>query len=63
MAAKLLCCPKCKKPFSYRVARAKWVKLLLFFLPIRRYFCSACFAKRYVLYMNTARFQNMLESK
>jgi transposase-like protein len=43
-------CPKCKKRMDIRVTRAILVKMLLFWLPIRRYKCSNCSRKRYILY-------------
>jgi hypothetical protein len=46
---KELVCRKCKQPYSYRVGRGWLVKTLLFFLPLRRYFCARCDRKRYVL--------------
>lgn len=42
-------CPKCKKGYlDYRTPRAFWVKMFLFWLPIRRYKCSYCDKKTYV---------------
>lgn len=42
-------CPKCKKgTLDYRTPRGFLVKAFLFWLPIRRYRCSKC-AKRYYM--------------
>ncbi len=42
-------CNKCKKRMQSRVARGKFVKTLLFWLPLKRYKCNSCNHKRYVL--------------
>lgn len=31
----------------YRVPRPVWAKKILFFLPLKRYFCDACLRKRW----------------
>ncbi len=42
-------CPKCgKATLDTRVPRPVMVKLLLFWLPIRRYECSFCFKRSYL---------------
>lgn len=56
MAEQAVCCPKCKKPFSFRVPRGSVVKSFLFFLPLRRYFCNSCFKKKYVWYSGSERY-------
>ncbi len=43
-------CTKCKKKMDIRVTRGIIIKTLLFWLPIRRYKCSNCRSKRYILY-------------
>jgi transposase-like protein len=43
-------CPKCKKKMDSRVARGTLVKMVLFWLPIRRYKCSSCNRKRYIVH-------------
>jgi hypothetical protein len=43
-------CPKCKEAqLSERVKRSLWVKILLFWLPIKRYKCNKCGKKSYIL--------------
>lgn len=42
-------CPKCGKGFlEFRTPRAWWVKLTLFWLPLKRYKCGHCNKKTYV---------------
>jgi transposase-like protein len=43
-------CPKCKRKMDIRITRSIFVKIFLFWLPIRRYKCSNCGNKRHVLY-------------
>lgn len=43
-------CPRCKKGRLYdRVPRAYFVKIFLFFLPLRRYKCYYCGKRPYIL--------------
>jgi len=42
-------CPKCSVGYlDSRTARELWVKVLLFWLPVKRYKCSSCKQKSYV---------------
>jgi len=42
-------CPRCKKGYlSKRAKRSLLIKVLLFWLPIKRYKCSYCAEKVYV---------------
>lgn len=41
-------CWKCKSSLDYRVPRGMMVKMLLFWVPLRRYYCYGCAKKRYV---------------
>jgi hypothetical protein len=42
-------CPKCgKAALDTRVHRPAMVKLLLFWLPLRRFECSFCFKRSYI---------------
>jgi hypothetical protein len=41
-------CWKCKSTLDRRVPRSTLVKVFLFWLPLRRYFCYGCMKKRYV---------------
>ena len=41
-------CPKCKSEFDARVRRSSFVKIFLFWLPLRRYACYNCKRKFYV---------------
>ncbi|BAU52786.1 hypothetical protein [Mucilaginibacter gotjawali] len=42
-------CPKCTAAFHYRIRRNWFLKYVLFFLPVKIYFCAHCVKKRYVL--------------
>jgi hypothetical protein len=43
-------CPKCKKgTLDYRTPRGFFVKAFLFWLPIRRYRCSKCTKRSYII--------------
>lgn len=39
-------CRRCSAQM-YRISRPAWAKTLLFFLPLKRYFCDACLRKRW----------------
>jgi len=42
-------CPKCKTGYlEYRTKRGFFIKLLLFWLPIKRYRCNICWKKSHV---------------
>jgi hypothetical protein len=42
-------CPKCKTGYlEYRTKRSVFVKLVFFWLPIKRYRCSICWKKSHV---------------
>lgn len=41
-------CWKCKSALDYRVPRGMLVKMFLFWMPLRRYFCYGCAKKRYI---------------
>lgn len=41
-------CPKCDTLTDYRVHRSLVVKKLLFFMPLKRYWCPRCFNRFYV---------------
>jgi len=42
-------CPKCKTGYlKYRTKRGFFVKLLLFWLPVKRYRCNICWKKSHV---------------
>jgi len=45
-------CYKCAAAYHYRVRRNWFLKYVLFFLPIKIYFCGHCVKKRYVLLTN-----------
>ncbi|QJD94725.1 hypothetical protein HH214_01965 [Mucilaginibacter robiniae] len=41
-------CPVCGHQFKYRCKRSLLVKTLLFWTPVKRYFCTHCAVCRYV---------------
>jgi len=41
-------CKTCNRPYDKRLRRSPLVKYLLFFLPLRKYYCSTCHVTRYV---------------
>lgn len=45
---KAYACPKCKSELDYRVHRSVLVKVLFFWLPLRRYLCYHCNRKYHV---------------
>lgn len=46
--SKLPLCPVCNLEFKRRVKRGMWVKLFLFWYPVKRYFCANCLECYYV---------------
>ncbi len=40
-------CWKCNTPYHYQIPRPWLIKNLLFFLPIKKYFCPHCVTARY----------------
>jgi hypothetical protein len=42
-------CHKCSTVFHYRIRRGWFLKYVLFFLPIKIYFCGHCVKNRYIL--------------
>jgi len=40
-------CRRCSQPFHYKMPRNWFGRNLLFFLPIKRYFCAKCLKPRY----------------
>ncbi|ASU32330.1 hypothetical protein MuYL_0427 [Mucilaginibacter xinganensis] len=49
MSKKILRCSKCNSPYHFEKQRNWFGRNLLFFLPLRRYFCAKCLKDRYVL--------------
>lgn len=47
-------CSKCATMYHYRVKRGWFLKYVLFFLPVKIYFCARCVKKRYVLLTDKA---------
>jgi len=45
-------CYKCSTVFHYRIRRGWFLKYVLFFLPIKIYFCGHCVKNRYILLSN-----------
>jgi hypothetical protein len=45
---RVYCCPKCAAPLTDRVSRGLLVKVLLPWLPLKKYICYKCMASRYV---------------
>ncbi|HZY36345.1 MAG TPA: hypothetical protein VFE53_06830 [Mucilaginibacter sp.] len=45
----VLRCHKCSSTFHYRIPRGWFLKYVLFFLPIKVYFCGRCVKFRYIL--------------
>jgi len=45
-------CRKCSKPLDYRIPRQRLVKTVLFWVPLKRYKCTTCDKKQYVLVKN-----------
>lgn len=48
MQKKTLKCPKCGAPLHFEKKRNWYGRNILFFLPIRRYFCARCLKDRYM---------------
>jgi len=42
-------CYKCSTVYHYRIRRNWFLKYVLFFLPIKIYFCGHCVKSRYIL--------------
>lgn len=42
-------CPKCNSYTDYRIKNGKWADKLLFWMPLRRYQCTHCDNKFYIL--------------
>ena len=42
-------CYKCSTVYHYRIKRNWFLKYVLFFLPIKIYFCGHCVKNRYIL--------------
>ncbi|MDR3695244.1 hypothetical protein [Mucilaginibacter sp.] len=42
-------CYKCATVYHYRIRRNWFLKNVLFFLPVKIYFCGHCVKKRYIL--------------
>lgn len=45
-------CKKCKHILDLRVPRGPLVKVFLFWLPLKKYFCTNCLKSRYVIVKN-----------
>lgn len=45
-------CYRCHSVYHYRIRRGWFLKYVLFFLPIKIYFCGHCVATRYRLLTN-----------
>ncbi len=52
MSKPLLKCHKCGTVFHFQVPRGFVLRNVLFFLPIKIYFCAKCMEKRYLLITN-----------
>jgi hypothetical protein len=48
MQKKVLRCFKCSAPYHFEKKRNWMGRNLMFFLPIRRYFCAKCIKDRYL---------------
>jgi hypothetical protein len=42
-------CYRCHTVYHYRIKRHWFVKYVLFFLPVKIYFCGHCVKERYIL--------------
>ena len=42
-------CRRCAKPLDYRIPRQQIVKTILFWVPLKRYKCTSCEKKQYVV--------------
>jgi len=42
-------CSKCGSPFHFKMRRSWFTKNILFFLPIKKYFCAKCKKSSYIL--------------
>jgi hypothetical protein len=45
-------CKKCKHILHLRVPRGPLVKVFLFWLPLKKYFCTNCLRNRYIVVKN-----------
>lgn len=45
-------CKKCKQGLHLRIPRGVLIKTFLFWLPMKKYFCTNCLRKRYVIVKN-----------
>lgn len=52
MPKKYLTCRKCGSVFHFVIPRGWFLKNVLFFLPIKTYFCAKCTKTRYVWITN-----------
>ena len=48
-------CPKCASKYEYEVKRNWVLRYLLFFLPIKIFFCLNCMQSNYLLFPKTVR--------
>lgn len=42
-------CKRCKCQMDTRIRRSAFVKNVLFWLPLKKYFCTSCLKGRYVM--------------
>jgi len=45
---KVYYCSKCGTPFHFKMRRNWFIKRVLFFLPIKKYFCARCKKSSYI---------------
>lgn len=49
MTKPILKCYKCGTPYHYKIKRNWLLRNVLFFLPVKTFFCGKCVKKRYVM--------------
>jgi hypothetical protein len=47
MSKPFLYCPKCNRPFHYRLQTPFLLRTLFFYIPIQSFFCAKCVTSRY----------------